>query len=182
MRTDLKLFPALTAELRREVLLHGRVYAVLLTPRACEPLLNYVFSFYKPSDVDFHVDIISKSVSCCILRTIMSQYAFSFSINTHLRPKSLAALPVVPEPAYGSRIMSSGLLYFSMHHFINGNGFCVGCQRCSLSFILPCNMPCHLYLNIRTADLKFVHASSQSAKSVSPFSLSHTIQHDDGGS
>lgn len=39
----------------------------------------------------------------------------------------------------------------------------------------------HIYRMRRTALGKFVHASSQSAKSLSPFSLSQTSQQDEGG-
>jgi hypothetical protein len=45
--------------------------------------------------------------------------------------------------------------------------------------MLPCSIPAHLKRNIRTAVWNVVNASSQSAKSFCPFSLSHTIQQGD---
>ena len=54
--------------------------------------------------------------------------------------------------------------------------YCVGWMRISLSLILPCSIPLHLKVYFRTAEGKEVQANSQSAKSLFPVSLSHTIQ------
>src|ERR1700730_1194635 len=47
----------------------------------------------------------------------------------NLRPRSLAALQGVPEPAKGSSTSSSGRLLFRMRKRRRSSGFSVGCRR-----------------------------------------------------
>src|SRR5687768_16973802 len=93
-------------------------------------------------------------------------------------PRLTAATPVVPDPMNGSHMVFTPSGNWSIAHDITPRGFCVGCSRTSEPLRI---MPFQSHSMRRTAFGMFVHASSQSAKSLVPFFLSQTNQHDDGG-
>src|SRR5574344_1290891 len=86
------------------------------------------------------------------------------------------AIAIEPLPKWVSIILSFSFAYLVKIQSYKSTGFCVGCMRSSLFFMFCCLIPAQVHLKRLTAVLKLVHANSQSAKSVSPLSLSQTIQ------